>query len=170
MRQQSRGDDRAAEQGWTGGSSSETPQQARQSGQVGGQGNEPHILIGRGIVTTLFPPTYASATEVRGTEVESADGQFVGEIDRVMIDPDHGQVAYVLIAEGGMLGGGESWMPVPFQALEWSPQGYYTLSVDRRQLTQVQGLPKREMPAQVRAQQLERLYERFGVSPYWEQG
>jgi hypothetical protein len=58
----------------------------------------------------------------------------------------------------------------PFKALEWSPQGHYTLSVDRQQLTQVQALPKREMPAQVRAQQLERLYERFGVSPYWEQG
>jgi sporulation protein YlmC with PRC-barrel domain len=170
MRQQSRGDGQAADQESTGSSSSGSQQQARQSAQRRGQGNEPHILIGRGIVTTLFPPMYASATEVRGTEVESADGQFVGEIDRVMIDPDHGYVAYVLIAEGGTLGGSEAWIPVPFKALEWSPQGHYTLSVDQQQLTQVQALPKREMPAQVRAQQLERLYERFGVSPYWEQG
>jgi sporulation protein YlmC with PRC-barrel domain len=170
MRKQGRGDGQASEQGRTGGSSSGSRQQAEQSAQRGGQRNKPHILIGRGIVTTLFPPMYASATEVRGTEVESADGQFVGEIDRVMIDPDHGHVAYVLIAEGGTLGGSEAWIPVPFKALEWSPQGHYTLSVDRQQLTQVQALPKREMPAQVRAQQLERLYERFGVSPYWEQG
>ena len=170
MGEQGRGNGQASEPGRAGGSSSGSPQQARQFGQAGGQGNEPHILIGRGIVTTLFPPMYASATEVRGTEVESADGQFVGEIDRVMIDPDHGHVAYVLIAEGGMLGGSEAWIPMPFKALEWSPQGHYTLSVGQQQLAQVQGLPKREMPAQVRAQQLERLYERFGVSPYWEQG
>ena len=170
MQQQSRGDGQAADQERTGGPSSGSRQQARQSDQRRGQGSEPHILIGRGIVTTLFPPMYASATEVRGTEVESADGQFVGEIDRVIIDPDHGYVAYVLIAEGGMLGGSKAWIPVPFQALEWSPQGHYTLSVDQQQLTQVQGLPKRELPSQVRVQQLEKLYERFGVSPYWEQG
>jgi sporulation protein YlmC with PRC-barrel domain len=113
---------------------------------------------------------YTSATEVRGMEVESADGQFVGDIDKIIIDTDHGHVAYVLIAPGGMLGGSEEWIPVPFEALQWSPQGYYTLGVDEQQLKQVQGLPKRELPAQVRAQQLEKLYERFGATPYWEQG
>jgi sporulation protein YlmC with PRC-barrel domain len=61
---------------------------------------------------------YASATEVRGTEIESADGQFVGEVDRIMIDTDHGHVAYMLIARGGLLGGAEEWIPVPFDALQ----------------------------------------------------
>jgi sporulation protein YlmC with PRC-barrel domain len=168
--QQRSADRQPPSQGGAGGSSSGGQQQAGQSSPRSGQAGEPHILVGRGIVTTLFPPMYTSATEVRGMEVESADGQFVGDIDKIIIDTDHGHVAYVLIAPGGMLGGSEEWIPVPFEALQWSPQGYYTLGVDEQQLKQVQGLPKRELPAQVRAQQLEKLYERFGATPYWEQG
>jgi sporulation protein YlmC with PRC-barrel domain/nitrate reductase NapAB chaperone NapD len=116
--QQYRTDPRASDQEGTGGASSGRKQQGWQARQRGGQANEPHILIGRGIVTTLFPPMYASATEVRGTEIESADGQFVGEVDRIMIDTDHGHVAYMLIARGGLLGGAEEWIPVPFDALQ----------------------------------------------------
>jgi len=168
--QQYRADRQTADQEGTGGASSGRQQRGWQARQRGGQANEPHILIGRGIVTTLFPPMYASATEVRGTEIESADGQFVGEIDRVMIDTDHGHVAYVLVARGGLVGGTEEWIPVPFDALQWSPQGHYTLTANEPQLRQVQGIPKRELPTQVRAQQLQKLYERYGVTPYWEQG
>jgi sporulation protein YlmC with PRC-barrel domain len=112
---------------------------------------------------------YATATEVRGTAVESTDGQYVGDIDKIMIDTDHGHVAYVLIAPGGVLSGPEEWLPVPFEALQWLPQGFYKLNVDAQQLKQVRGIAKQELPAQMRTQQLQKLYERFGVTPYWEQ-
>jgi hypothetical protein len=67
-------------------------------------------------------------TEVQGTEIESSDGQLVGDIDRLMIDTDHGYVAYGLIARGGMLGGAGEWIPALFKALRWSPQRHYTLT------------------------------------------
>jgi hypothetical protein len=63
-----------------------------------------------------------------------------------MIDSDHGHVAYVLISEGGLLSGSQPWILVPFKALEWSPEGCYTLSVNQQQLAQVQGLPNASCP------------------------
>jgi sporulation protein YlmC with PRC-barrel domain len=168
--ERSNGGQQAQGQQRAGGAASDSEQQGGQAGHPGGQAGEPHLLIGRGVVTTLFPPLYASATEELGTEVQSADGQFVGEIDRLMLDTDHGHVAYVLVAQGGILGTTGEWIPVPFEALQSSPQAYYRLNIDEHQLQEARALPMRELPAHVRAQQLQKLYERYGVTPYWEQG
>lgn len=107
------------------------------------------------------------ASNVRGADVKLEGGEVIGTIDRVMIDPAAMRVAYLLVTQGGFLGLGEEWVPVPSQALVWSEgEGAYVLK-GAKVLEQVQGLRKGEPPAQVRRKQLAKLYGRFGVKPYW---
>lgn len=120
----------------------------------------------------VLPPQAAQelANDVRGADVRIADGGLVGEIERVMIDTGAMHVAYLLVTHGGFLGFDEKWLPVPLQALAWSPgERAYTLKGSASQLKQVQGLPKGETPTQVRREQLQALYQRFGLKPYWQQ-
>lgn len=121
----------------------------------------------------VLPPQAAQALakDVRGADVKIAGGGVVGEIERVMIDTGTMRVAYLLVTHGGFLGFDEKWLPVPLQALTWSPAEHaYMLKGSASQLKQMQDLPKGETPTRVRRQQLEALYQRFGLKPHWQQG
>jgi len=121
----------------------------------------------------VLPPQAAQelARDVRGADVRIAGGGVVGEIERVMIDTGTMRVAYLLVTHGGFLGFDEKWLPVPLQALTWSPaERAYILKGSTSQLKQMQGLPKGETPTRVRREQLQALYQRFGLRPYWQQG
>lgn len=121
----------------------------------------------------VVPPRVAQelAKDVRGADLKLANGGLVGEIERVMIDTGTMHVAYLLVAHGGFLGFDEKWLPVPLQAIAWSPgQGAYVLKSSASQLKQMQDLPKGDTPARVRREQLQALFQRFGLKPYWRQG
>ena len=117
----------------------------------------------------LAPPALMSPTEIRGATVSARNGDDIGDIDRVMVDTARGQVPYVLVGRGGFLGMGEEWVPVPFQALSWSAGNEgFVLNANEDQLKRMQSLPKQDLPAQVRTSDLKRLYDSFGVTPYWQ--
>lgn len=121
----------------------------------------------------VLPPQAAQELEkdVRGADVKMAAGGVVGEIERVMIDTGTMRVAYLLVTHGGFLGFDEKWLPVPLQALTWSQaERAYLLKGSASQLKQMQGLPKGETPTRVRREQLQALYQRFGLKPSWQQG
>jgi sporulation protein YlmC with PRC-barrel domain len=120
----------------------------------------------------VFPPQAAQelASDVRGADVRTAGGSLVGEIERVMIDIGTMRVAYLLVSHGGFLGFDEKWLPVPLQALAWSPrERAYTLKANASALKQVQSLPKGETPTRVRREQLQALYRLFGLKSYQQQ-
>ncbi len=145
--------------------------QNRTSNQASGSAsNPPMALVGEEYVTIIAPPALISPTEIRGSTVQTSSGQDIGDIDRVMIDVRRGQVAYVLIGHGGFLGIGEEWLPVPFQALSWSPANEgFLLNANEQQIQQMLKLHKEDLPAQVRISDLKKLYDQFGVQPYWTQ-
>lgn len=121
----------------------------------------------------VMPPQAAQelARDVRGADVRTAGGSLVGEIEQVMIDTGAMRVAYLLVTHGGFLGFDEKWLPIPLQALAWSPaERAYTLKGSASQLKQMKGLPKGETPTRVRREQLQALYQRFGLKPYGRQG
>jgi sporulation protein YlmC with PRC-barrel domain len=164
---------RQAEQGTSASQSGqERPsRQAQQESQrqQSSQANQPRILIGRNIITTLLAPVLTSAQQMQGTGVEGPDGQVLGRIDKIMIDPDHGYVAYVLLEKARFLGMEGQWLPVPFKALRWSMSDQtYALNTSAEQLQRIPSLPHQDLPTQVSASQLQQLYADYGVTPYWE--
>ncbi|MGE3539654.1 MAG: PRC-barrel domain-containing protein [Candidatus Tectimicrobiota bacterium] len=126
----------------------------------------PYVLVDRDIVTFLTPPRYGRVGQIRGAEVVGPMGNGIGEIDEVIIDPEHGYVAYVLIEHGGFLGFGAEWSPVPFTALQVAGEDF-RLPVAESLLRRMPKLPREDLPAQVSAAHLRQLYAEYDVTPYW---
>jgi len=57
--------------------------------------------------------------DVSDVNVVSNDGEDIGDIEDFIVDPQSGQVRYVILATGGALDMGECFMPLPWSALNW---------------------------------------------------
>lgn len=81
------------------------------------------------------PHPLISSERVDGTAVYNRSGDKLGTIDHLMIDKYSGHVAYAVMSCGGFLGMGESYSPVPWDALQYDVNlGGYCVDVDRNKL------------------------------------
>ena len=146
-------------------------QRQAQSGHHGQTAHsQPPILIGRDVITTLVGRPATPTSQMVGAEVRTPSGHDVGEIEHVMIDTAHGQVAYVILGRGGFLGMDEDWVPLPVESLNWDPaRGNYVVNASEKAVNGLPALKRSELPTSVSASQLGGLYQRFAVAPYWQQ-
>ena len=76
-----------------------------------------------------------SSAKVDGTAVYNPGGDRLGTVDHLMINKVSGQVEYAVMSFGGFLGIGESYHPLPWRVLTYSPSmGGYVVNVDRARL------------------------------------
>lgn len=155
-----------------------SPTAQNQMNQTQRQMVENGLVVGAdGVISQLRSTATSSADAMRSAPVYAYNGPYngsaVGNIRQVMIDPQRGEVAFVLIERGGFLGLEPRWYAVPIEALAWAPfQGAYRLTVNEQLLD---GEPSvaannNNAPVQVPTNQLAQLYRHFGMTPYWEQG
>ncbi|WNO54989.1 PRC-barrel domain-containing protein [Stakelama saccharophila] len=76
-----------------------------------------------------------ASDRVEGTSAYSRDGEKLGQVERFMIDKASGQVEYVILSFGGILGLSGHYYPLPWQALTYdiSRRGYI-LNVTRAEV------------------------------------
>jgi sporulation protein YlmC with PRC-barrel domain len=74
------------------------------------------------IVTTL-PGVLLSTETLLGSNVKSLQGQNVGDLKQLMLDPHTGRVMYAVVSMGGFLGMGEKTIVVPWHAIEIARNG-----------------------------------------------
>jgi sporulation protein YlmC with PRC-barrel domain len=109
-------------------------------------------------------PSLVGASEIKGTHVKNPQGQDLGEIDEVLIDPDTGQVRFVILEVGGFLGLGSTRVAVPLSAFQITQEGNkpkWVLDADKEKL---KNAPK------VEGKNYQRLYTRTEAEPifvYW---
>jgi sporulation protein YlmC with PRC-barrel domain len=53
-----------------------------------------------------------------GSAVRDADGRDIGKVTRLMIDPNDGRIANLIVATGGTLGMGSNTISVPWSAVK----------------------------------------------------
>jgi hypothetical protein len=76
-----------------------------------------------------------SSEKVDGTAVYNRAGDHLGSIHHLMIDKFSGHVEYAVMSFGGFLGMGESYHPLPWQALNYDTNlGGYCVDLDRARL------------------------------------
>ena len=85
---------------------------------------------GEGVAIDESPRLIASS-KVEGTAVYDGTGRHLGAIHTVMLDKVSGQVAYAVLAFGGFLGLGETYHPLPWNALTYSVElSGYVVDID----------------------------------------
>jgi sporulation protein YlmC with PRC-barrel domain len=110
-------------------------------------------------------PNLVAASEIRGTHVKNPQNQDLGTIDEVLIDPDTGQVRFVILEVGGFLGLGSTKVAVPLNAFQITQEGNkakWVLDADKEKL---KNAPK------VEGKNYQRLYTRTAAEPiflYWK--
>src|SRR5262249_38839639 len=72
---------------------------------------------------TAVPGVLLSTETLLGSNVKNPQGQGVGDLKQLMLDPHAGRVMYAVVAMGGFLGMGEKTVIVPWHALEIARDG-----------------------------------------------
>jgi PRC-barrel domain len=92
--------------------------------------------------------TLIAADKVQGTDVFNNGGDRLGSVHDLMIDKQTGQVAYAIMSFGGFFGIGNSYHPLPWSLLRYSPNlGGYVVEIDESQLRGAPSYPIGTEPA-----------------------
>lgn len=70
--------------------------------------------------TTRSNQQLASAEQMLGKSVVGQDGNDIGEVEDVILDPTSGQARQLVISSGGFLGIGEKQIAVDFNQAKWN--------------------------------------------------
>jgi sporulation protein YlmC with PRC-barrel domain len=98
------------------------------------------------------PHRFLRATYVVRSTVISPRGQRLGEIKEVVMDASTGQLSYVVLAFGGVIGLGEKLFAIPWPDLQQSEGlGTFTLDVDKDTLQAASGFDKDHWPKTARS-------------------
>ena len=115
-----------------------------------------------------FTNTPLKASDMIDTDVVSPQGDSLGEVKEVVIDPNTGRVAYAVISFGGFLGVGEKLFAIPFKALKYNwAENEYVLDVPKERLEDAPGFDEDNWPTM--SEQWHRdVHEYYELPPYWE--
>jgi sporulation protein YlmC with PRC-barrel domain len=123
---------------------SKSASQSSQS-QPSGAGRKPDVL-------TAVPGVLLSTETLLGSNVKNPQGQDVGDLKQLMLDPHAGRVMYAVVATGGFLGMGEKTVIVPWNALEIARDGKsLVLNASSQMLQQASASEKGKEPVYVPA-------------------
>ncbi len=111
-----------------------------------------------------------------GSEIQNQQGEKIGDIDRVLVDLNNGQIGFVTVASGGVLGIGEDKYIVPFNALQKKMTEGNAMGGDRKvvftlnkKIDQLKEVPGGDIEEALTVESQSRgIHEHYGVSPYWE--
>ena len=101
---------------------------------------------------------------IKGSKVINVKEEHIGIIEEVIIDPEKGKIAYVVLSFGGFLGIGSKLFAIPWEALE-SNGWDYILSIDKSVLERAEGFDKEEWS--LTRDELAKVYTHCGIQPYW---
>jgi sporulation protein YlmC with PRC-barrel domain len=97
-----------------------------------------------------------------GSAVETRQGEKIGDITDLVVDPETGHVAYVAVSTGG-----DKVLAVPWKALQRSAKARtFVLDKDKAALAQAPSFARNALPTGDRRQG-EAIYAFYGQQPYW---
>ncbi len=108
----------------------------------------------------------AGATDVTGRTVRTTDGDEIGNVDDMLIDPDSDSVRFLVVASGGFLGMGKEKMFIPVEAVA-NVGDEVLIELSREKLGGAPGYDPALVPDRTYYDQL---YGYYGITPYWVSG
>jgi sporulation protein YlmC with PRC-barrel domain len=109
----------------------------------------------------------SAATSYFSRTVVDSDGEMLGSIADLMLDLERGQIAYAVVACGGIMGIGERLFAVPWRALR--PLGeQFVLECQRSALEAAPAFDRDHWPLTPAYPWHERVHAHYRSRPYWE--
>lgn len=106
-----------------------------------------------------------ASDKVIGTNVYDANGDSVGEVEKLVLGKTSGRVAYAVLSFGGFLGIGTDYYPVPWETLSYDESlGGFRVALTKEQ---VEGAPRYNRDEDYDWYEGERLIsDYYGARPY----
>ena len=96
----------------------------------------------------LQPPTVLPVGDLTGNDVVNVEGERLGTIASYAIDLEGGRIAYAVLSVGGLLGFGDRWFAVLWDAMQFSSHDKkFILNVNKGLLEQAPGFDKDNWPS-----------------------
>jgi sporulation protein YlmC with PRC-barrel domain len=143
---------------------SQTQQQREQAQQQERQGQQQ----ARQQQQSQYAQQLMTAKEIEGMKVQNRQGEEIGSVDKVVLDSQDGQIAYVVVSSGGFWGMGGEKAVIPWKAVQLQQeQDEPVLMVDVTK-DQLKNAPQGDIEEITDRRQAEEIHQYYGVAPYWE--
>lgn len=110
-----------------------------------------------------------SASTLKGDKVVNHQGEDLGKIEELMVDLDHGRIAYAFLSFGGFLGMGDKLFAIPWQAFSVdTAQKRLILNAKKELLEKATGFDKSNWPNMADPAWGSNLFAYYGYKPYWD--
>ena len=104
-----------------------------------------------------------STSTLRNTSVVNRQGESLGSIEDIMLDPQNGRVEYAVLDFGGFLGIGDKLFAVPLQAFEIDRSNErFVLDMSKDRLENAPGFDKTDWPQTANREFTEGVYDFYG--------
>ena len=107
---------------------------------------------------------------VIGSQVVNAQKENLGRIEELVLDAGAGRIAYAVLSFGGVLGMGDKYFAIPWNAFQFNvSEDHAVLNVDKKLLENAPGFNKDNWPNMADSTWATSIYKHYGYTPYWEE-
>ena len=111
-------------------------------------------------------PRLMGADTLIGNDVYNRKGEDLGDIKEIMLDTSNGKVCYAVLSFGGLLGMGEKFFAVPWNALRLDTVNKrFELDVEKDRLKNAPGFDKDEWPDMADQSWVDKIHSYYGTKP-----
>ena len=101
-----------------------------------------------------------------GNDVYNRKGEDLGDIKEIMLDTSNGKVCYAVLSFGGLLGMGEKFFAVPWNALKLDTVNKrFELDVEKDRLKNAPGFDKDDWPDMADQSWVDKIHSYYGTKP-----
>ncbi|QNE14576.1 PRC-barrel domain containing protein [Pseudarthrobacter sp. NBSH8] len=105
--------------------------------------------------------------DIRGYQVKSRDGEDIGKIQDLLIDPVDNRVRFLIVASGGFLGIGKEQSFIPVDAVTGINEDQVNIDQTREHIA---GAPQYDPELSSTQAYQEAVYGHYNYMPYWTSG
>ena len=117
------------------------------------------LLTGQVLAQTGGTPLqgWQRASQIIGMTVSSPQGEKLGKIDDVLIDPN-AAVKYAILSHGGLLGIGDKLIPIPWRALKLDKEkSTLVINADKAAMEKAPSFDPKEWPKVIDPESLKKI-------------
>lgn len=114
-------------------------------------------------------PEVLGTDTLNGNDVYSAAGEYLGQVEEIMLDTCAGRVAYAVLGFGGFLGLGEKLFAIPWTGMRFDASNRrFILHIDKQRLAEAPAFDKDHWPSMIDRTWARNIHAFYGTKPYWE--